>query len=71
MSSVRVGREEGPFLDIFSRGRAGPQRRDRFNSAEIAQIVRTVRRAPEVMVKVTGGGRSTGAVRAHFSYYQR
>ena len=65
---VRVGRDEYPFLDIFSHGRSGPQRRDRFTSEQIAQIARTVRRAPEVMVKVTGGGRSTGAVAAHFSY---
>ena len=31
-------------------------------------IRRTVRRTPEVMVKVTGGGRSVGAVVAHLGY---
>jgi hypothetical protein len=65
---VRVSRHEDPLLEILSHGRAGPQRRDRFTPGQIAQIARTVRRAPEVMVKVTGGGRSTGAVAAHFSY---
>jgi Relaxase/Mobilisation nuclease domain len=65
---VRVGRDGDPFLEIFSHGRGGPQRRDRFTSGQIAQITRTVRRTPEVMVKVTGGGRSTAAVGAHFSY---
>jgi hypothetical protein len=65
---VRVGRDVYPFLDIVSHGRTGSQRRDRFTSAQIAQIARTVRRTPEVMVKVTGGGRSSRAVGAHFSY---
>ena len=65
---VRVSRHEDPLLEILSHGRAGPQRRDRFTQGQIAQIARTVRRAPEVMVKVTGGGRSTGAVAAHFAY---
>ena len=65
---VQVGRDGDPFPDIFSHGRVGPQRRDRFTSGQIAQIARTVRRIPEVMVKVTGGVRSTGAVGAHFSY---
>jgi hypothetical protein len=32
------------------------------------QIRRTVRRVPEVMVKVTGGGRSVRAVAAHLAY---
>ncbi len=64
----RVARDKDPLLEILSHGQAGPQRRDRFTPAQIAQIARTVRRAPEVMVKVTGGGRSTGAVAAHFSY---
>jgi hypothetical protein len=34
----------------------------------VSQIARTVRRAPEVMVKVSGGGNSLGAVAAHFRY---
>lgn len=35
------------------------------------RIARTVRRTPEVMVKVTGGGKSFGAVRAHLQYIGR
>jgi hypothetical protein len=33
-----------------------------------SRIEATVRRAPQVMVKVTGGGRGMGAIRAHFRY---
>jgi len=46
----------------------GPGTRDRLTGAQIELIRRTVRRAPEVMVKVTGGGRKLGAVAAHLSY---
>jgi hypothetical protein len=59
------------LLDIFSVGRAGPQSRLHFSRAQIEQIARTVRRTPEVMVKVTGGGTSGGAVAAHFGYISR
>jgi hypothetical protein len=38
---------------------------------DMAVISRTVRRSPEVMVKVTGGGGKVGAVRAHFGYISR
>jgi hypothetical protein len=37
----------------------------------VAQIARTVRRTPEVMVKVSGGGSTPGAVTAHFQYISR
>jgi Relaxase/Mobilisation nuclease domain len=43
----------------------------RFSGAQIEQISRTVRRIPEVMVKVTGGGTRKGAVAAHFAYISR
>ena len=33
-----------------------------------ARIEATVRRAPQVIVKVTGGGRGMGAIAAHFRY---
>jgi len=33
-----------------------------------SRIEATVRRAPQVMVKVTGGGRGMAAIRAHFRY---
>lgn len=68
MGNLRVGREAPPPLDILSFGRMGPQRRDRLPAVLIEQIARTVRRTPEVMVKVTGGGSAPGAVAAHFSY---
>ena len=37
-------------------------------SAIRSRIEATVRRAPQVMVKVTGGGRGMAAIRAHFRY---
>src|SRR5262249_8660227 len=49
----------------------GPGRPDHFTPDQIAQIARTVRRAPEVMIKVSGGGNSLGAVAAHFRYITR
>jgi hypothetical protein len=58
-----------PFLYLFSGGRAGPHGSDGFSASQIEQIRRTVMgRAPEVMVKVTGGGRGLGAVATHLSY---
>lgn len=45
-------------------------RRDRANHVR-AQIRRTVRRVPEVMVKITGGGRGAGHIQAHLSYVSR
>ncbi len=54
------------LLDIFSAARRGPP--ERLSAPQIAQIRRTVRRVPEVMVKVTGGGRSARAVAAHVAY---
>src|SRR6266480_926293 len=65
----RVASRDRPFLDLFSRGRAGPSESRGFSAAQIGQIQRTVMgRTPEVMVKVTGGGRRVGAVAAHLSY---
>jgi hypothetical protein len=52
----------------LSAGRAGPHGSGGFTAAQIEQIRRTVRRTSEVMVKVTGGGATVGAVRAHVSY---
>ncbi|PYS60556.1 MAG: hypothetical protein E6K39_02330 [Gammaproteobacteria bacterium] len=69
-SPLRVLRcvAEAPFVDLFSHGRPGPRASGALSAAQIEQIRRTVRRAPEVMVKVTGGGRTIGAVGAHFAY---
>ena len=68
-SPVRLSPGNQPLLNIFSYGRAGPS--GPFTPAQIAQIQRTVYRVPEVMVKVTGGGGSVGAVGAHFGYISR
>jgi hypothetical protein len=59
---------EVPFLDIHSRGRALSQGTTRLSLAQIEQIGRTVRRTPEVMVKVTGGAKTIRAAAAHLSY---
>jgi hypothetical protein len=57
-------------LEIVSHGRRGPGR-DRLTPAQVEQIARTVRRTPEVVVKVSGGGRDAGSVRAHLNYIDR
>ena len=66
---VQLPTDGHPVLDLWSFGRAGPSAR--LTAAQIEQIRRTVRRVPEVMVKVTGGGMKTGAVAAHFAYISR
>jgi hypothetical protein len=50
---IRVGI---PLLDIASYARRGPGHRDRLSPEEVQQIARTVRRAPEVVVKVLSRG---------------
>src|SRR6267378_1710816 len=65
----RVASRDRPYLDLFSGGRAGPSESRGFSAAQVEQIQRTVMgRTPEVMVKVTSGGRRVGAVAAHLSY---
>uniref|UniRef100_C5D071 MobA/VirD2-like nuclease domain-containing protein n=1 Tax=Variovorax paradoxus (strain S110) TaxID=543728 RepID=C5D071_VARPS len=76
---MRVGRSgRGPAdalrdmtLDIVSYGRRGPGGQLRLGADHIAQIQRTVGRTPEVMVKVSGGGRDVGGVEAHLRYIGR
>jgi hypothetical protein len=68
---LRFGREREAALDIVSYGRRGPGHPQRFTPEQVAQVVRTVRRAPEVMVKVSGGAKTTGAAAAHFRYITR
>jgi len=68
---VRIPGTGHPLLNIHSGGRVGPGQGRPFSPAEIQQIARTVRRTPEVMLKVTGGGTKVGAVAAHFSYISR
>ena len=61
-----------PLFDLFSYARPGPGRRDRLSPAEIEQIARTVRRTPEVMVKVLPRGAQTArAARKHLDYIGR
>lgn len=64
-------RDHVPLLDIVSCGRRAPGTRSIFSSAERDYIGRTVRGVPEVMIKVSGGGKSVGAVAAHFRYIDR
>lgn len=64
-------RGQKPLLDIRSYGRRAPGHGRTFTPAEREQIGRTVARVPEVMIKVTGGGRSVGAVWRHLRYIDR
>ncbi|MEO8313366.1 MAG: relaxase/mobilization nuclease domain-containing protein [Pseudomonadota bacterium] len=60
-----------PLLDIGSYARRGPDGRS-LSPEQTAQIARTVRRTPEVMVKVLRhGGKDQGAVQRHFDYLSR
>jgi len=68
---IRIGGDRQPAFDVVSYGSRGPGRPERFASEQMAQIARTVRRVPEVMVKVSGGGNSLEAVAAHFRYITR
>jgi len=61
-----------PLLDIASYGRRGPADRVHLTQKEIQLLSRTVRRTPEVMVKVlTQGGRDLNAVGRHLRYLSR
>ena len=63
-------RNQVPLLDIASYGRRGLGHRSP-SRAEIAHVSRTVRRVPEVMVKVSGGARSVRGVAQHLDYIGR
>ncbi len=67
----RLNRERDAAFDIVSYGRRGPGQPTRFTREQIEQIARTVRRVPEVMVKVSGGAKTTRGVEAHFQYISR
>lgn len=61
-----------PLLDIASHGRAGPKGSVRLSADQIATIERTIRRTPEVMVKVLPKDSNTlQSVSRHFSYIGR
>lgn len=67
----RIRGDREPALDIVSYGRRGPGHPERFTPAQVAQVARTVRRVPEALVKVSGGGTTPGAVIAHLKYITR
>ena len=72
MQTVDVGLGGSPLLDLRSFARHGPGRRDRLSTAEIEHIALTVRRAPEVMIKVLPRGtQSLPAIARHLSYIDR
>jgi len=52
-------------------GRPGKNLRIRWRGNVRAKLMAIVRRAPEVMVKVTGGGRGMGSIKAHMVYMSR
>jgi hypothetical protein len=61
-----------PLLDIASYARRGPGRRDHLSRDEIELISRTVRRTPEVMIKVLSrGGQDLKAIGRHLGYLNR
>jgi len=57
-----------PLLDIASYARSTQRP---LTPNHRLQIALTIRRAPEVMVKVSGGARSIGGVEAHLAYISR
>ena len=67
----RLDREGKGLFDIVSYGRRGPERPVRFTPEQIEQITRTVHRVPEVMVKVSGGAKTTRGAVTHFQYISR
>jgi hypothetical protein len=61
-----------PLFDLISFARRGPGRRDHLSPGEIHQVARTVRRTPEVMVKILPKSANTlAAARKHLEYIRR
>jgi hypothetical protein len=58
-------------LDLVSHGRRGPAGSGRLTPGQVEQVARTVRRTPEVVVKVSGGARDVAGTRAHLNYIDR
>jgi relaxase-like protein len=66
---LRTGR---PLLDLISHGRGGPKGSIHLSACQIAAIDRTVRRVPEVMVKVLPkDSNNLRSVGRHFDYIGR
>jgi hypothetical protein len=59
-----------PLLDVASYGRRTPGHPP-LSKTEIEHIARTVRRVPEVMIKVSGGARTLSGVESHLDYIGR
>ena len=57
-----------PLLDVVSYGRAGPRSSSR---SQREYIERTVRRTPEVVIKVSGGARTLAGVEQSVRYVSR
>ena len=73
MPNLRISPLEGrALLDIGSFARPGPGRRDRLSPEELALIGRTLRRTPEVMVKVLSkDSNNLRSVVRHLNYIGR
>jgi hypothetical protein len=72
MPNLKISLGGQPLLDIASYARRGPGRRDRLTPAEIAHISRTVRRVPEVVVKVLSrDSNKFASVAKHLNYIGR
>jgi hypothetical protein len=66
----RVPGGEAPLLDLVSYGRGGPA--SQLTPTQVEHIRRTVRRVPEVMVKVlSSGGQDLKSVGKHIDYIDR
>ena len=65
---IDLGRDQTPILDIASYGRTASRA---FTPAQRELIARTVNRAPEVMIKVSGGARTLTGVGRHLAYISR
>src|SRR6185437_2265757 len=61
---------QSPLLDVASYGRRKPARWA-LTRLEVEHVSRTVRRVPEVIVKVSGGARSVRGVAAYLDYNGR
>lgn len=69
---VAVPRTAGAkAFEFVSYGRRGPGAPRQLSAGQMEQVGRTVGRAPEVMVKVSGGARDAGGAKAHFDYIDR
>ncbi|MCF3643136.1 relaxase/mobilization nuclease domain-containing protein [Rhizobium sp. TRM95111] len=61
--NVRGGKVPAPKTNSQKPGLSGP--------SALAKVARTVRKAPEVMVKISGGGKNMQRIKAHFDYISR